>query len=152
MHTGDRFAEAVAGPVAETRLDVAAFCIAASAHPGFDVDEGCARLDEIAQACPNATFDGLSAYLFETLGFRGNEDDYGDPENSFLDSVIERRTGIPITLAVVMMEVGRRLGVEVHGIGMPGHFLVQDARRDDEWCDPFRRGARYDLDGCRTMF
>src|SRR4051812_47503270 len=119
MRTGDRFAEAVAGPASETRLDVAALCIAASAHPQLDVDEGCARLDDLARECPGATFDALRAYLFVALGFAGNETDYGDPENSFLDSVIEHRTGIPITLAVVMMEVGRRLGVEVRGIGMP---------------------------------
>ena len=64
------------------------------------------------------------------LGFRGNTRDYGDPENSFLDSVLERRLGIPISLAVVMMEVGRRIGAPVHGVGMPGHFLVMDAARD----------------------
>ncbi len=72
----------------------------------------------------------MRTYLFESLGFRGNTRDYGDPENSFLDSVLKRRVGIPITLALVMMEVGRRVGAPVHGVGMPGHFLVMDASRD----------------------
>src|SRR3977135_3797499 len=92
----ERFAAAVAASAGEMRLDVAAFCVAAHAHPTLDVDAACARLDELAAACPTPTFDGMRAYLFETLGFRGNANDYGDPENSFLDSVLKRRMGIPI--------------------------------------------------------
>jgi len=111
MDATERFAAAVAAPAGEMRLDVAAFCLAAHARPGVDVDVQCARLDRLAQGCPTPTFDGMRGYLFETLGFRGNTRDYGDPENSFLDSVLERRLGIPISLAVVMMEVGRRVGV-----------------------------------------
>ena len=65
--------------------------------------------------------------LFVTEGFRGNADDYGDPRNSFLDAVIERRCGIPITCRSLLIEVARRHGVEVLGIGMPGHFLVREA-------------------------
>jgi regulator of sirC expression with transglutaminase-like and TPR domain len=152
MDATERFAAAVAAPAGEMRLDVAAFCLAAHAHPSVDVDRQCARLDQLAQRCPTPTFDGMRAYLFETLGFRGNTRDYGDPENSFLDSVLERRVGIPISLAVVMMEVGRRLGVPVHGVGMPGHFLVMDAARDGVWCDPFYGGALYDIEGCRELF
>lgn len=152
MDATERFAAAVAAPVAEMRLDVAAFCLAAHAHPTLDVDEQCARLDRLARSCPTPTFDGMRAYLFESLGFRGDTRDYGDPENSFLDSVLERRVGIPISLAVVMMEIGRRVGVPVHGVGMPGHFLVMDGARDDVWCDPFHGGAVYDLEGCRKLF
>ena len=120
--------------------------------PGSRRRRQCARLDELARRCPTPTFDGMRAYLFQTLGFRGNTRDYGDPENSFLDSVLERRVGIPISLAVVMMEVGRRIGAPVHGVGMPGHFLVMDAAREGVWCDPFHGGALYDLDGCRRLF
>ena len=71
--------------------------------------------------------------------FRGNTDDYSDPENSFLDSVMTRRVGIPITLSVLMMEVGRRIGVDIDGVGMPGHFLVRPrvAEAEATWCDPF---------------
>jgi hypothetical protein len=148
-----RFGTTVTKPAAEVRLDVAAFCIAAQAHPGIDVDAWCGRLDELAAGCDAPTFEGVRTYLFQREGFTGNTDDYADPENSFLDSVIARRTGIPITLAVLMMEVGRRLGVDVRGVGMPGHFLVQDgADSQGAWCDPFHRGARYDLQDCRDLF
>ena len=74
--------------------------------------------------------------------------DYGDPENSFLDAVVERRVGIPISLAVVVIEVGRRVGVRVEPIGMPGHFLVRDAS-SGVFCDPFHGGALLDEEGCR---
>jgi regulator of sirC expression with transglutaminase-like and TPR domain len=147
-----RFAAAVAAPPADVRLDVAAFCIAAHAHPGLDVDDWCRRLDDLAAGCRAPTFDALRAHLFEGEGFVGNRADYADPENSFLDSVVVRRTGIPITLSLLMMEAGRRIGVEVRGVGMPGHFIVQDGERDDVWCDPFHGGARYDAAGCRRLF
>ena len=98
------------------------------------------------------TFDALRAHLFEHEGFAGNIDHYDDPENSFLDSVLERRLGIPISLSVLMIAVGRRLGVDVRGVGMPGHFLVLDGERGDVWCDPFHGGALLDVDGCRRRF
>jgi regulator of sirC expression with transglutaminase-like and TPR domain len=152
MDAVTRFAAEVAAPSADVRLDIAALCIAACAHPGLDVDAACRELDALAAACPDPTFEGLSAYLFGTLAFRGNTDDYGDPENSFLDSVVARRTGIPITLSVLMMEVGRRVGVPVVGVGMPGHFLVQHGAASGVWCDPFHDGAQLDLDGCRALY
>jgi regulator of sirC expression with transglutaminase-like and TPR domain len=152
MDATERFAAAVAAPAGEMRLDVAALSLAAHAHPDLDVDRECAHLDDLASCCPTPTFDGLRDYLFGTLGFRGNSRDYGDPENSFLDSVLERRLGIPISLAVVMMEVGRRIAVPVHGVGMPGHFLVMDAARDGVWCDPFHGGDLYDIEACRRLF
>ena len=90
--------------------------------------------------------------LFVTEGFRGNADDYGDPRNSFLDAVIERRCGIPITLSVLLIEVARRHGIEVLGIGMPGHFLVREAADADRWYDPFHGGARLELLDCARLF
>ena len=101
----ERFAREVAEPPSTFRLDAAAFCIAAQAHPGLDVDEWCGRLDALAARCPDATFDAVREFLFRTEGFRGNREAYADPENSFLDAVLERRTGIPITLAIV--KIGR---------------------------------------------
>ena len=147
-----RFAAAVDAPEAEIRLDVAALCIAAHAHPGLDIDAWTGKLDELAAECSTATFSGLREYLFDAQRFIGNVRDYGDPENSFLDSVVTRRLGIPITLSVLMMEIGRRIGVDVRGVGMPGHFLVQDASNEDVWCDPFHAGIEYDLDECRRLF
>ena len=152
MDPRERFVAAVNRPATELPLDVAALCIAALAHPGLDVDAWCGRLDGLAARCPAASFDALRAHLFEREGFAGNLDRYDDPENSFLDSVIERRLGIPITLSVLMIAVGRRLDLDVQGVGMPGHFLVLDAARGDAWCDPFHRGALLDADGCRRRF
>lgn len=152
MQPLDRFASTVTEPEDALRLDVAAACIAACAHPGLDIDATCARLDEFAAGCPAPTFDGLRAYCFETLGLAGNRDDYADPENSFIDSVLARRVGIPISLSVVMMELGRRIGVRVLGVGMPGHFLVRDGERPGVWCDPFHGGALCDIDDCRALF
>ena len=152
MEPRERFVAAVNLPAAEVPLDVAALCIAAHAHPGLDVDAWCARLDELAARCPVSDFDELRAHLFERERFAGNLDHYDDPENSFLDSVIERRVGIPITLSVLMITVGRRLGIDVQGVGMPGHFLVLDGKRGDVWCDPFHGGARLDAAGCRRRF
>jgi regulator of sirC expression with transglutaminase-like and TPR domain len=152
MDARERFVAAVNRPAGDVPLDVAALCIAAQAHRDLDVDEWTNRIDTLATRCPATTFDGLRAHLFEREGFHGDIDHYADPENSFLDSVIERRRGIPITLSVLMIAVGRRLGVDVRGVGMPGHFLVLDGARGDLWCDPFHGGALLDVDGCRRRF
>ena len=152
MDARKQFVAAVNRPADDVPLDVAALCIAAQAHRGLDVDEWSARLDALAARCATATFDGLRAHLFEHEGFHGDIEHYADPENSFLDSVIERRRGIPITLSVLMIAIGRRIGVDVRGVGMPGHFLVLDGARGDVWCDPFHGGALLDADGCRRRF
>ncbi len=87
----------------------------------------------------------VAARLRDPLGFHGNRDDYYDPRNSFLNDVLERRTGIPITLAVVLIEVGARLGVAIEGVGFPGHFLVRAAgARGPRFFDPFFGGAELD--------
>src|SRR5579862_4226172 len=65
-----------------------------------------------------------NAYFFDELGFHGNAENYYDPRNSYLNDVIERRTGIPITLATLYCEIGRRAGLRAHGVGFPGHFLA----------------------------
>ena len=150
MDARARFASAVAGP--DVRLDEAAFCIATVARPDLDVDAWCGRLDELAAGCTGTTFDALRAHLADDLAFRGNVDDYGDPENSFLDAVITRRTGIPISLSVLTMEIGRRVGIDIDGVGMPGHFLVRPQEADGMWCDPFHRFALLDAEGCRRLF
>ena len=125
---------------------------AAQAHADLDVDVWCERLDTLAARVAQPTFEALRAMLFEDEGFTGNRTDYADPENSFLDAVITRRVGIPITLSVLTMEVGRRLGLDIRGVGMPGHFLVQEAAQKDTWCDPFHDGRCYSLDECRSLF
>jgi regulator of sirC expression with transglutaminase-like and TPR domain len=147
-----RFAELVRGPDAEIPLDEAALLIAKAAKPHVDVDRALRTLDEIGEDVPAPTLDGLRALLFRDLGFGGNPDDYYDPANSYLDDVLTRRVGIPITLAIVMMEVGRRIGVPLWGVSMPGHFLVRDKVDPDVFVDPFARGRVLDRDGCAARF
>jgi regulator of sirC expression with transglutaminase-like and TPR domain len=79
----------------------------------------------------------LNRFLFDEQGFSGNEQEYEDPRNSLLHEVLERRTGIPITLSLVYLEVGRRLGLPVEGIGFPGHFLVRWRGKEDFMIDVF---------------
>jgi regulator of sirC expression with transglutaminase-like and TPR domain len=92
--------------------------------------------------------DVLNAYLFDEQGFTGNRDRYDDPSNSFLNEVLERRTGIPITLALVYMEVARRAGIHIDGVNFPGHFLMRCAPLI---LDPFHRGARLSEHDCRRL-
>jgi regulator of sirC expression with transglutaminase-like and TPR domain len=147
-----RFADLVALPDDEIPLDEAALLIAAQARPELDVGAELGRLDELAGGCGEATLDGLAQHLFTDLGFHGNTEHYQDPDNSYLDQVLERRIGIPIALSVVTMEVGRRLGVALDGVGMPGHFLVRHRADPATFLDPFDHGRRLDAAGCRAIF
>ena len=161
MGPAARFAALVDGENTDVRLDVGALCIAA--HARLDVvsgsggfaawlDRWLAKLDELAARCATPTFEGVRALLFDLDGYRGDTERYGDPENSFLDAVIARRRGIPITLSILVIEVARRLDVDVVPVGMPGHFLVRPADDARVYCDPFHRGALLDAHGCRELF
>ncbi|MBI3857152.1 MAG: tetratricopeptide repeat protein [Planctomycetes bacterium] len=106
--------------------------IAQVEYPGLDVPVYRDRLEEFARegrarvkTRGRRGVEQLNAYFFDTLGFHGNADDYYDPRNSYLNDVIDRRMGIPITLAAVYCEVARRLGFRAHGVGFPGHFLAK---------------------------
>ena len=138
-----------------------ALWIAAEAHPGLDVSHWLARLDALAyRAAERVTSEmdvdqaaaAVSRFLFEDEGFRGNADDYYDPRNSFLDDVLERRVGIPITLSVVYVAVAARAGLEASGVGLPGHFIVRAVRRGrDRLLDPFHGGRLLDRAGCEAL-
>jgi regulator of sirC expression with transglutaminase-like and TPR domain len=144
------FRQLVADPAAQPPLDEGALLIA-SIGMGTDVDAGLARLDELAADARRVHEPAdLAHHLFVDRGFAGNTADYGDPRNSFLPAVIDRRLGIPISLSVLMIEVGRRIGVALHGVGMPGHFLVGVGA--DRYFDPFHAGAAMDPAGARTLF
>jgi len=133
-------------------LDEAALLIGAHAYPDLDVAAELARLDALAAGCTDPTLDGLLAHLFIDLGFTGNRTQYYDPRNSFLNDVMSRRTGIPISLAVLTLTVGQRLGVPLRGVGMPGHFLLRDQVDHDVFVDPFAGGAILDRQGCIRAF
>jgi regulator of sirC expression with transglutaminase-like and TPR domain len=148
----ERFAQLVRRPPDDIPLDEAALLIAAHAHPDLDIGHPLAELDRLADGVRGETVDDVAAALFGEEGFAGNTVDYEDPRNSYLDDVLARRLGIPITLSVVMIEVGRRRGVPMYGVGMPGHFLVQPAGERDVWMDPFQGGRRLDVDGCQDLY
>jgi regulator of sirC expression with transglutaminase-like and TPR domain len=131
-------------------LDVAALQLATVEHPNLDaaayvglLDSHAAELgDRVDEDAGGEEFVALlNQYLVEELGFRGNEDDYYNPDNSCLNMVLTERVGIPITLSVLYMEIGRRLGRPIYGIGLPGHFLVQyDDGEFSAFIDPFNQG------------
>jgi regulator of sirC expression with transglutaminase-like and TPR domain len=146
-----RFADAVQRPEEEVELDRAALLLGEWEGP-IDVPRYRAMLDDLADRAELArreladrSFAGcraVSRVLFAELGFHGNAEDYYDPRNSFLAEVLDRRTGIPITLSVLYMEVARRIGVRISGLGFPGHFLVRALDGDRSVViDPFHRGA-----------
>jgi len=145
-----RFHALVQGPEDDIRLDEAALLIAAHAEPGLDVDRWLTVLDDLAARCDDPSFAGVVQHV-RREGFTGNQDDYYDARNSYLNHVIERRRGIPITLCLVVIEMARRVGVPAVGIGMPGHFLVRDARDMDAFADPFN-GVSLDRAGCERLF
>jgi regulator of sirC expression with transglutaminase-like and TPR domain len=136
----------------------AALLIAAEEEPGrCDVGRCLARLDEMGaeararmQSRGGSEVEALNQYLFDELGFAGDQANYYAPRNSLLNYVLERRLGIPITLSVVYMEVGRRAGLGVEGVGMPGHFIVRATEEDGRalLVDPFY-GKVVDEDDCQ---
>ena len=154
-----QFAETTAAkPDAEIDVARAALFLAMSEYPDLNIERELFTFQRLAgdisskfldEDDPLYCMNTLSEYLFDHLGFRGNEQDYYDPRNSYLNQVLERRTGIPITLAVVYMELGRRLKIPLVGIGMPGHFLVRHVEVDDLFVDPFHGGIMLSEDECR---
>ncbi len=151
MTPADRWKELAAGPEEEIDLAEGALLIAAPEYPGLDIPDSLARLSEMAASLkrrlrgdisPTETLIALNRYLFDELGFRGNVEDYYDPRNSLVNEVIDRRLGIPITLALIHIEIGRRIGLALHGVAFPGHFLVKCRLRDGAVVlDPYARGA-----------
>lgn len=142
-----RFAELVA----ERPLDLgaAAVAIGGGADPTLDVRVWLDELDRLATGVDG--LDGLVRRLFVERGFTGNAEDYYDADNSFLHRVLARRLGIPISLSVVAIEVGRRAGVELEGVGMPGHFLVR-APGSGALLDAFSGGQLLDVAGAGDRF
>ena len=147
----ERFAQLVNSPEEELDLAEAALLIAQEEHPEIDVASYLRRLDGLAAAvrarlpespAPVEIIQGLNTQLFREEGLTGNENEYYDPRNSFLNEVLDRKRGIPIALSVIYLEVGRRLGLPLVGVGFPGHFLVKYSGADgDVVLDPFSGGG-----------
>jgi len=145
-------------------IAVGAALIARDAYATLDVERTLARFDDLAAPLvsrglaaltPEEQARALSTYLYEEVGFRGNEQDYYDPKNSLLPDVLGRRLGIPITLALVYCEVARRVGVRARGVSFPGHFLVRvDAQEREDApvaVDPFFGGRLLDQVGLQRL-
>lgn len=156
-----KFKEMVLLEDEQINLAEAALLIAAEEYPSLDIPLYLEKIDRIGDLVRERashaqnSLDILSAInttMFDDLGFRGNVDNYYDPRNSFLNQVIDRRTGIPITLTVVYMEVARRVGLHVEGVGMPGHFIAKLATDSGEmFIDTFNRGRLFGEVGCADL-
>jgi len=152
------FAALIERPQGEFRLAEAALYLAQEEYPEMVVQRYLDRLDHMAEVVkaelgleldPVRIVQEINTHLFDTLGFRGNREQYYDPRNSFLNDVIDRGLGIPITLSVIYIEVGRLVGLPIAGVGMPGHFIVQyTAQPKPFWIDPFERGTMMTRDAC----
>ena len=165
----DALTEAANAP--GTGVAQAALVIARVEYPRLDPEPYLARLDAMGEAARRSVerhvedtgddttpgcIGALNAFLFDELGFVGNRDKYEDPRNSCLNAVLDRRTGIPITLSLVYLEIARRAGLHVDGVNFPGHFLVRcpDARRRGPAgliVDPFHKGALLSEQDCRLL-
>jgi regulator of sirC expression with transglutaminase-like and TPR domain len=147
----ERFARVVGLEEHLVGLDEACLTISATLRPEVDVDAELGRLDELGAGVQEPTLDGLRQHLFLDEGFTGDSGDYHNPRNSFLDVVVERRRGLPILLSVLTVEIGRRVGVPVAPVGMPGHFLVRDRVDPEVFVDPFHGGALLGPEDCRRI-
>ena len=158
-----QFTELIAKGEASLELDRAALLLAAEEYPAMRVEEYLAQIDALAEESrrrmkveelfdPLECATTLAAYLFYEGRFTGNSKDYFNARNSFLNDVIERGIGLPITLSVVFIEVARRLGVKLFGVGMPGHFLVKYNNDEQEvFFDPFNGGRILTESNCREI-
>lgn len=154
----NRLRDALRNDVSEVSLDVAALELARIEFPAVDISACLSRLDQLAEQI-GSTLPGhvaglefinrMNEVLFDILGFEGNRDEYYDPRNSCLNSVLTRRLGIPITLSLMYMEVGRRLSQNIYGVGLPGHFIVAyETSASRYWVDPFHRGRILSFADC----
>lgn len=158
-----RFAALAALDDESIDLAEGALLISAEEQGELDVGAALAGLEEIAAAVRPALdradselgrLEALRRVLYDELRFRGNLSAYYDPRNSYLDQVIERRLGIPITLAVLLIEVGRRVGIALQGVGFPAHFLVRydEGERAALFLDPFEGGRRLGVSDCVELY
>ncbi len=148
----------LAGRGRDLNLDEAALRLARIEYPDLDIRKFIGILDSYAAELAGRLRKGVdfvaaaNRYLFDELKFIGNQADYYDPANSCLNEVLTRKTGIPITLSVVYLEIARRLGKPLFGIGFPGHFLLQyDDGAYSTYLDPFRGGRLLDAAGCYEL-
>jgi regulator of sirC expression with transglutaminase-like and TPR domain len=159
MNLDDALGQLALDPATPLDVGELALCLARDEYPHLDVEGYLSELAGMAHEAGSyvrgnleARVHGLCRYLFHELGFHGNTQQYYDPKNSYLNDVLDRRTGLPITLSIVAMAVGGRAGVEVVGIGLPGHFIAKAvANGDSVLFDPFHGGRRLSTDECEQL-
>jgi regulator of sirC expression with transglutaminase-like and TPR domain len=154
-----RFYEEISQPDEEIDLATAALYLAQEEYPGLDVNFYLTTLETMAaevtsrlpvERYPLRMIQTLNQYLYDDLRFSGNTEDYYDPRNSYLNEVIDRRIGIPITLSLVYLAVAQRINFPMVGVGMPGHFLVRPAVKEMlVFVDPFHRGETMFAEDCQ---
>lgn len=146
-------------PAAPLDLAELALSLARDEYPALDVEAYLGELAGMAREArsylrgsPEARVEGLCRYLFHEMGFRGNAKDYYNPRNSYLNDVLDRRTGIPISLSIVAMAVAKRAGLTVHGVGLPGHFVARaEVGGRCVLFDPFHGGRRLQPGDCEIV-
>ena len=158
----DTFSVFVHPDIEDEKIDLirAALVIARGEYPDLDIEEYAGRIEKLARRVAAYSADSderntlaaLNRVLFEETGLRGNRDDYYDPRNSFLNDVLDRGLGIPITLAMIYMEVAKRVGFHLSGVGMPGHFLLKHYSADgtEILIDCFNRGDILSRQDCQS--
>ncbi len=159
-HLRARFADLAAAPDAALDLGELAVLIGAEEDPPVDVEAVLEHLDRLADGVaprlrgftsPRERVDLVLAYLTRELGFRGDESEYDDPRNSCLHAVLRRRVGLPITLSVLLIEVGKRVGLPVVGVGLPAHFLALAPELPGVYIDMFHGGRLLSEHECRAL-
>ncbi|HET6178550.1 MAG TPA: transglutaminase-like domain-containing protein [Candidatus Sulfotelmatobacter sp.] len=158
----EAFSVFVAPDIEDEKIDLirAALVIARTEYPRLDTEAYATHIQELARRVatlapdlhPQRTLAALNRVLFDEVKLRGNREDYYDPRNSFLNDVLDRGLGIPITLSVVYMEVARRAGLHLSGVGMPGHFLLKHYSEDgrETLIDCFSRGDILSRQDCQS--
>jgi regulator of sirC expression with transglutaminase-like and TPR domain len=157
----DMFSVFVSPDLEDEKIDLvrAALVIARTEYPNLDIEVYASRMEALARRVaalvphvhPGSALAALNRVLFEELNLRGNRDDYYDPRNSFLNDVLDRGLGIPITLSIVYMEVAKRVGFSLSGVGMPGHFLLKYYEDGQErLIDCFNRGDILSRHDCQS--
>jgi len=157
----ETFSVFVAPEIEDEKIDLirAALVIARTEYPNLDIEVYAARMEQLARRVAalvpepdlRLALTALNRVLFEETNLRGNREDYYDPRNSFLNDVLDRGLGIPITLAIVYMEVAKRVGFTLAGVGMPGHFLLKHYSLDGEiLIDCFNRGDVISRQDCQN--
>ena len=158
-NTRDLFIDMLSRRDGDIELDTASLLIAKEEYPKLSVGDYLDKLDSMADEIksrlsadysPSAVVGTINEYLFIRQGFSGNQESYYDPKNSYLSDVLDRKTGIPITLSIIYMEIGRRLGFQLHGLGMPGHFILGYRFEDElKLLDPFNSGECLTIQQCQ---